>query len=451
MPVRPARPGRRPIAIGAALLIAAGALAACEVKVVDVPDEIASDCSGNVSAQLNQWLADLPNGTSVQLHGGCYRIDQTLVLADRHDVDIDGGNARFETQDPTGDGSTFDDPSTAARTRSHLRIVRGANIKLHDLTIDGPNTAAGTGIDAYVPALEAQHGIDVQGTQNIELYDLGITDVFGDFVSFTLSGSTWSSGTLHDSVLARNGRQGVSLTGAHHVMIEHNDISETRRATFDLEPNGGDYGVEFVTIRDNTIGPGRLLFVAAGGTGPVNDIGIADNQLAGRDMVVFVDGAGADRRHHWWISGNRSDTPWGSPAPASAITLHDVDDAAVVDNRQPLQAGRGDAGVDITGSTGVTVQGNSFTNAWSVLELPDPNAVVCGNQVVAGDPYDQPAPCAASAAAGAATAAATVPPSATTTRTTTRTSTTTSSTGTSTSTTAPRSLGAAPGSTAALR
>jgi hypothetical protein len=392
-----------PLAI---LLIAAGALSACQVDVVDVPDQIPSDCSGNVSAQLNTWLANLQDGTVVRLNGGCYRIDQTLELTDHHNIDIDGGGALFQTSDPTGDASTLDTPSRAARTRSQLRIVRGSNIRIHDLAIRGANPNAGTGVDAYVPELEAQHGIEVQGTQGVELFDLSITDVYGDFVSFSLSDSTWSTGHLHDSTMARNGRQGISLTGAHDVTIDDNVITDTRRATFDLEPNGGAYGVDSVTITGNTIGAGRLLFIAAGGSGPVDNISIVDNVLQGRSTQIYVDGAGADRRHNWWISGNHSDQPWGSPAPSAPITLHDVDGVVIANNHQPLQAGRGDAGVDVTGSTEITVRGNSFNNAFSVLEVPDDDADVCGNQIVVGDDYDQPIPCPAAAQANRAPAPA---------------------------------------------
>ena len=48
-------------------------------------------------------------------------------------------------------------------------------------------------------------------------------------------------------------------------MIEHNQITDTRRATIDLEPNGPEWGAENVHILDNRIGPGRLLFLAAAG------------------------------------------------------------------------------------------------------------------------------------------------------------------------------------------
>ena len=77
------------------------------------------------------------------------------------------------------------------------------------MNIWGANADAGTGDDAYVADLEAQHGIDIEGTENVEIYDVGIQHVYGDFVYFGRDGDTFSSGRVAmrlDHVAQTDGR-----------------------------------------------------------------------------------------------------------------------------------------------------------------------------------------------------------------------------------------------------
>jgi hypothetical protein len=375
-------------------VVAAVGTTACEPGVYVVPTQVPADCSVDVTDVLNQWMQAVPDGSTLQFNGGCFRLDQTLVLTDRNDLDIDGQGATFVTDDPTGDGSPLSNPSAEARTRAHWRFTRGNDLKLHDLAIQGANQNAGVDDDAYVEALEAQHGIDIAGTQNIEVYSIVITKVYGDFIYFGPSGSTPSSGHVHDSLLSSNGRQGISVTGGRDVTIDHNFVGYTRRATFDLEPNSPDPGVDGVSITNNTIGPGRLMFVAAAGDGPVNDVVVNDNQLQGRTLTMVIDSAGSARRKNWVIERNTSDTSHGAPASSAAMAYHDIDALQVIGNVQAFDDGRGDSAVDTTGSTEGLVVLNSFVGAASIeLGSTDPGVTVCSNQRLADGAYDQPVSC----------------------------------------------------------
>lgn len=79
-------------------------------------------------------------------------------------------------------------------------------------------------------------------------------------------------------------------------MIERNTITDARRATIDLEPNSPSWGAQNIHIVDNQIGPGRLLFVAAHGLGPVDQIVVAGKELRGHVLSMSVQPPGADRR-----------------------------------------------------------------------------------------------------------------------------------------------------------
>jgi hypothetical protein len=381
---------------------------------VAVPADLARDCSVDVTAGLDRWLASVPDGATAQLAGGCYRIDGTVTLQDRHDLIVDGGGATFSAVSPTGDLTTADQPSKAARTRSHWRLSGGSGITLRALTIQGANPSGGTAPDGYVEKLEAQHGIDIAGTQAVDIDHVAINDVFGDFVYFGPSPArngqpaVFSGGRVHDSTMVRNGRQGIAITGGKGIQIDHNTIGDTRRATFDLEPNeGAGWGIDDVTITDNEIGPGRLNLVSMAGAGPVHDIRIVGNILH-RAMTVDVRGSGTGTRSGLLIADNVADASWGSRSGA-VIRVEGVDDVTVARNAQPLQEGRGNAGVSLTGVNGARVTGNSFVFAGEATEVRDGTTAVtsCGNQLVAGGAFDSDGPCPADAPPGTV---GTVPP-----------------------------------------
>ncbi len=71
---------------------------------------------------------------------------------------------------------------------------------------------------------------------------------------------------MKNSTFARNGRQGWTING-QDITFEHNIIRETRRATVDLEPATTSSVTRRVMIRNNTIGAGRLYFLANEGRG----------------------------------------------------------------------------------------------------------------------------------------------------------------------------------------
>jgi len=59
--------------------------------VYKVPKQIKATCSVPVEGQIMNWLATVPDGSTVQFGaGGCYGQDGTITLNGRRDVVIDG-------------------------------------------------------------------------------------------------------------------------------------------------------------------------------------------------------------------------------------------------------------------------------------------------------------------------------------------------------------------------
>ncbi len=295
----------------------------------------------DATAALQRLIDSTPDEGIVELEPGArYRIDGTLIVEDRRDLTIDGN------------GATLFAATRGGEHRAHVRVVGGTRIRLRDFEIVGANPHAGLDDRAYQADMVGQHGIRIEGATDVEIAELFIRDVFGDFVYIGRDGDRrWTTGVwIHDSTFTRNGRQGVTVTAGEDVLIEDNGISHVRRASIDLEPNGPSWGARNVHVRGNTIGPGRLLFVAAAGRGPVNDIVVADNVLRGHILNVIVDPPPPTRRQNVYIVGNTSDTPATRPP----IRLTRVDGIVVAGNTQPMIR-PGEAFVAATESCGVVV------------------------------------------------------------------------------------------------
>ena len=160
---------------------------------------------------------------------------------------------------------------------------------------------------------------------------------------------------VKNSTFARNGRQGWTINGTD-IVFESNNIRMTRRATIDLEPSSRTSIARRVTIRNNTIGVGRLHFFANGGlAAPTEDISIIGNTFVNKAMTVRVNPPNGTRSRYRVI-GNRSTTPMDG----AALVFNNVLGVEVRDNVQPMQRGNRSPGVSIKDCSDVTVTGNQF-------------------------------------------------------------------------------------------
>jgi hypothetical protein len=311
-----------------------------------VPGGIDATGASDVTAALQALIDRTPDGGVVQLDaGGAYRMEGTLVMEERHRLRIEGNGARiFATT--IGDGS-----------RSHLRIIGGSDLAVRNLEIRGANPHAGIEGDAYVPALEGQHGIRIEGATDVELDGVRVSDVHGDFVYLGrhLEDDRWTERVwIHDSTFARSGRQGISVTGGRDIVIEHNTITDVRMATIDLEPHPS-FGAENIHVIENRFGPVRLISIAATGGGRVDTVVVARNTLRGQALRLIANPPDGTRRQRYWIVDNTSDTP----ANRTPIRFADIDGIVVTGNRQAV-ASAGEALVELIHTCGVSIGGNDM-------------------------------------------------------------------------------------------
>ena len=319
--------------------------------IVTVPASIPSNCSRDVSAQLIAWIASVPDGSTLSFTpNGCYRVDRKLTINYRNGLTFEGNGATFRAFTSGRELS-----ASEARTRSMFTFWRGSNLTVRDTKVIGANPCAGVNDAAYVPALEAQTAYVIGGVRNMVLDHVAANDVYGDFV---FVGAATQGLIVRNSTFARNGRQGWTINGSD-ILFEHNTIDHTRRATIDLEPSSKASITQRVTIRDNTIGVGRLYFLANEGlAAPTSDISIIGNHFVGKAMTIRVNPP-SGTRSRYRVIGNVSDTPVGFDG-GGAFQFSDVVGIEIRDNVQPMQRNRGISGLAIKNSRDVVVAGNRF-------------------------------------------------------------------------------------------
>ncbi len=354
-------PARRPVALALSLLVAvglAGLVPSAAGAVVSAAPAVPTDCSRDVTAELQQWINATPDASTLAFTpGACYRVDGMLRIRRRTNLVLQGNGATLRQ---FTDGSELVNPQLV-RTRSFFNFSTSNGITVRDLTLRGANPHAGRGDLAYQPRFEGQQGLNIGNVHGMVVDNIRVYDVFGDFVWV---GPGTSDLTVRNSTFLRNGRQGWTINGTN-ILFEHNLIGETRRATIDMEPSLATWASRNVTIQDNEVGPGRLFFFASVGAGnaPIDGVNILRNRLH-RGMQIYVASRGI-ARSRYRIVGNVSDTPVSGFG--AAIVFRNATDVLVANNVVPLQPSHPLSGVGARRVQGLTITGNTFRGARSVL------------------------------------------------------------------------------------
>jgi hypothetical protein len=312
---------------------------------VPVPASIDSTGRADVTKPLQLFLASVPSGRVIEFRkGGQYRVDGTLFFRDRSRITIEGN------------GATVFAGTRGGPARAQWWVKGGSRIVFRDLKVRGSNPHAGIDENAYVRHLETQHGFRFEGVNGVELDHVQVNDVYGDFVYLGRDyrrvpcRNVW----IHDSLFSRNGRQGIAVTAATNVIIERNHIADTRRSTIDLEPDSPRYHVSNIFVLNNTIGRGRLLFLASHGDGPVDNVVIKGNRFVDEGLSIDVVPPENSRRSNWVIENNLSDVS----VDHREMRFFRIDGLVISGNRQDVT--NGEPAVILNDVCGAHVHHNDF-------------------------------------------------------------------------------------------
>jgi hypothetical protein len=186
------------------VLVSGTAEPAAAATSVNVPGSIDATGGRDVTADLGQFFASVPPGSTVEFPDrGKFRIDGVLRLSGLHDITVDGnGSVLFA---PT-DGSNVAPPGRGFRAhwprlREHVEFDKADTLTVRDLDIQGPNSAG-----RYEVAFEGQAGFAISSSSQVVLEQVSVSDTYGDGV-YVAGGS--SDVSIRDSNFAKIGRQGV--------------------------------------------------------------------------------------------------------------------------------------------------------------------------------------------------------------------------------------------------
>ena len=320
---------------------------------LSVPSSIPSDCSMDVTDALEAWIASVPNGSSIVFTaGGCYRLDGKLEIESRSGLTIDGA------------GATLKAYTLGDLTRRHVLVRGGDHITIRNLNVIGSNPNAGLADRAWNKNLAFQHGFALLGVQTAVLDHVSVSKVWGDFVNVgATDGGTLSTNVqIVNSSFDGNGRQGISITAAEHVVIANNTIANVRMTVIDLEPQNVEHHVLDVMVRDNVLGPRRLTLLSAATRGDVDQVSLINNQVVGTLRSGVESRATGVRYSNFVFQGNVASQRHGGSY--AVLKFRNVDNVDISGNTQRVG---GSPFVVLSGSCHARVNTNTIVGASTAI------------------------------------------------------------------------------------
>ncbi len=308
---------------------------------VTVPSSIDASGGSDASTALNAFIKSTPDGTTIVFKSGAtYRLDQGLVLTNRHNLVLEGNGATLRANNA---GSTW--------LGGPVNLFRGNSyITIRDFKLVGNN---GNTTTVYNPGQENQHGVGIWGGSHIEVADNTISRTNGDGVYVSSDDATHASADtvwIHDNTFSYVGRNGIALTAGSHVTIEHNSFDKIGYHVFDVEPDFSYQQVTDVTIRSNTIGSyshttafiGFFFQVYSPASPTVRNITVTGNQVAGIAHEGY-DGAARGMNVKVIVPGTSNITVTNNTAtqaaPGPILYFANVNGVTATGNSQPLSSG----------------------------------------------------------------------------------------------------------------
>lgn len=398
---------------------------------VRVPATIPSDCSQDVSLELNAFLSAVPDGATVRFAAnGCYRTERTIVIEGKSGWTVEGSGATLLRTEVSPQRLRYPEHN------GHLRLVEVSDTVVRDLTVDGVNDGRDSGgsmLDArgnersvgcpapklmdagyvcYTVALEFEHGFSLQGVTDVTLENVTSKEVWGDGVH--ISGANQFTGSIStgvevlDSVVDRNGRQGVSIAKSDGVVVDAVNIVRSRRAGIDLEPNRtDDRPTQNIEIRNSLIRSLHPAF-ASHGRGDVSHVFIQDNTIkqTGTPWITVRPSDGT-KRTDWRVWDNTIEPGLSSPMPAMRFANTSAIDVRRNSMWLKDNLDRGMVGVGLSDGSEALIQCNWFRNAQGGVVAGDGTA---DWEAVANTSGDTPPDCLTDAQHDGSDGGAVTPP-----------------------------------------
>ena len=303
-----------------ALVVAVTVLADVELpsrpRVFTVPSSIASDCSRPVEADLARFFDTVPDGSTIQFAPlGCYGLDDSLWVTDRHDLTFAGNGATFRIV-TTGRNTTY--------FRSNWRVRRGSGLTFRDMEVVGACAPGQCRNGTVPPELDGygQHGFNLESTADLTLERVHVHDVLSDGIEAqgTLDpdvgwdGAPTRNLTIRESRIERVGRMLIGITNLDGALIADNYIGDGPMVGIDIEIDHPGFMGRNIQILRNTFENIHAQAFANGGIG--SDPLVGNILIEGNVMETPSDACAGSL----WI---RSPGPTDPPLYRSGYTVRE--------------------------------------------------------------------------------------------------------------------------------
>lgn len=284
---------------------------------IPVPDSIDATGATDASVALTAFLETVPDGSTVAFRAGAvYRMDRGLKFSDRHDLTFEGNGATLRSNGDT-------------QELSSLFALWGGNtgIVIRDFNLIGNSPTPGV----YKPGSEGAHGVLIDGGSDIDVSGVNVSSVWGDGFYVGL----WADRvSIHDSTVASNGRNGVSIISGRNVTVQRVTFTKSGYCTFDIESNQPTEGATNITFADNMVGTWGNIFLAVNGVpgSVVDGVTVRNNYVTGSTLLSDIT---LPRRQNIVIENNTSSVPADGPV----FRFAHIDGLTVTGNVQPLNSG----------------------------------------------------------------------------------------------------------------
>ena len=253
------------LAIGAAVLVVAGALAL--VSLASVLDGLYGargddEWTGRRPAEEPVDEEPLPPGDQTRqvqrlINAKCRQggeITLSGVYKTARSISIDGCRDLVVKGPATFDGSRPGRP----REARHVSIRNSRDVVVDGITVLGGRCRRPCENEGGGQAQnERQHGFEIAASERVELRNVIARNVWGDGVYVTAK--TFAEGvekrpvgiTVRDAYIENSGRQGIAVAGVEGMVVERTVVYLANRSVFDFEAESG--GASNFTVRDSHI------------------------------------------------------------------------------------------------------------------------------------------------------------------------------------------------------
>jgi hypothetical protein len=321
------------------------------------------------TAELEAFLACVPDNRVINFPTKdgpiTYEVEQTFDITDRVGLTFQAAGVTFKASTLVGD---LDPEDPKSNPRPHVHILRGMDIVIRGLTIDGANVTCD-----YIGEFAFEAGFMDTFSNGTVLDGVHVTEVGGDGVTLEGQGQHTGQPDLNASVLGSTfdcyGRMGVGVTDIDGFTITGNQFTRGGRSTIDLEPVDQDQTIQNGVIENNTRAqmtqPNSFAFLAAGNDDPKFNIVFRGNVAEGPVIVLF-------RGSNLTVENNIGNTGGGAPHDPT-IKASGGTGLIVRGNTQPFDSKTPVFAIKLTNWCEASVTDNDFTGATGVYEgTPNP-------------------------------------------------------------------------------